>query len=87
MLAIGKLVVAIVWIAAARAFLLPEAHPWAATGRTLFLVLAVVHAVEAVLFLPRLRAAGGSLPGHLLQTLLFGFLHVGGLPRAETRPP
>jgi hypothetical protein len=40
-----------------------------------------VHAVEAVAFLPRLRAAGGSLAGQVAQTLLFGFLHVGGLPR------
>jgi uncharacterized protein YhhL (DUF1145 family) len=85
MMAIGKLVVGIVWLAAAWAFLLPEGHAWAATGRTLFVVMLAVHAVEALAFLPRLRAAGGSLAGHLAQTLLFGFLHVGSLPREAAR--
>ena len=38
--------------------------------------LLIVHAIECLVFLPRLRAAGGSLGHHLVQTLLFGFLHV-----------
>lgn len=85
MLAFGRVLVVITWLAAAAAFALPDTHGWAALGRTLFLVLFVVHAVEAVLFLPRLRAAGGSLAGHVVQTLLFGFLHVGTLPDRAPR--
>jgi uncharacterized protein YhhL (DUF1145 family) len=81
MLWIGKLVVALVWLASAGTFLLPAADPWSATGRTIFFAMLAVHALEAIVFLPRLRAAGGSLAGHLAQTLLFGFLHVGRLPR------
>ncbi len=38
-------------------------------------VLIAVHLLEAVLFLPLARRAGGSLPGHLLQLLLFGVVH------------
>ena len=85
MVTFGKLLVAIVWLAAAWAFLLPESHAWAATGRLLFFGLLAVHGVEALAFLPRLRAAGGSLAGHVVQTLLFGFLHVGRLPREGAR--
>ena len=79
MLSIGKLVLAVVWIAAARSFFLPETAPWASTGRLLFGTLLAVHAIETVVFLPRLRAAGGSLANHVIQTLLFGLLHVGPL--------
>lgn len=84
-MAFGKLLVAIVWLTSAWAFLLPADHAWATTGRTVFLAMLAIHAIEAVAFLPRLRAAGGSLAGHLGQTLLFGFLHVGGLPRETAR--
>ena len=80
MVAFGKLLVLLAWLGSALAFLLPDGHAWAPPGRTLLAVLLGVHAVEALAFLPRLRAAGGSLAGHLIQTLLFGFLHVGTLP-------
>jgi len=85
MVTIGKLLVVIVWLGAARAFLLPETHPWATTGRTIFFGMLAVHAIEAAAFLPRLRAAGGSLAGHVARTLLFGFLHIGRLPREAAR--
>jgi uncharacterized protein YhhL (DUF1145 family) len=85
MLAFGRLLVGVAWLASVAAFALPDAHGWASLGRTLFGVLFAVHAVEAVLFLPRLRAAGGSLAGHVVQTLLFGFLHVGTLPDRARR--
>ena len=48
-----------------------------------FWILVVVHAVECAVFLPRLRAAGGSLANHLVQTFLFGIAHVSTLPGAE----
>jgi hypothetical protein len=38
-------------------------------------VLISVHLLEVVLFLPLARRAGGSLPGHLFQLLLFGVVH------------
>jgi len=79
MVTVGKLLVAVVWIFSARAFLLPEGDPFAATGRTIFFAMLAVHGIECLAFLPRLRAAGGSFAGHVAQTLLFGFLHLGPL--------
>lgn len=84
MLSIGKVILAVVWVASARAFFLPETAPWASTGRLLFATLLAVHAIETVVFLPRLRAAGGSLANHVVQTLLFGMLHVGSLDKEPT---
>lgn len=78
-----KLAVAALWIACLAAFLLPDTSPLATPGRRLFVALVVVHAIECLVFLPRLRAAGGSLGHHLVQTMLFGIVHVRTLgPRA-----
>jgi len=71
----------ILWLACAAAFVLP-ASAWTVAGERLFFALLVVHGVECVAFLPRLRAAGGSLGQHVAQTLLFGFLHLRGVPKA-----
>lgn len=70
-----KIALVVVWIACALAFVLPEAS-WSASARTLFVLLLAVHALECVLFWSRLRAAGGSMAHHVVQTLLFGFLHL-----------
>jgi uncharacterized protein YhhL (DUF1145 family) len=67
-----KLAVLALWIVAAVLFF----SGWEGPGRFLLPALVLVHAVECVVFLPRLRAAGGSLVQHLVQTLLFGFVHV-----------
>ena len=67
------------WIACLAAFVLPAGMWWASAGRTLFVGLLVVHALEFVVFLPKLRAAGGSLGHHFVQTLIFGIVHVRGL--------
>ncbi|QFU76216.1 hypothetical protein EY643_11400 [Halioglobus maricola] len=40
------------------------------------LILAVAHLVEVAVFFKRCRAAGGSLPLHLLQVFLFGVAHM-----------
>jgi hypothetical protein len=75
-----KFVLIALWLACAAAFVLPETQ-WSGMGRRIFVALLVVHAIEAVAFLPRLRAAGGSLGSHVVQTLLFGFVHLRTLPR------
>lgn len=85
MASIGKLLVALVWVASAAVFLLASSPAWSGTGRNVLLLMLVVHGIEAAVFLPRLRAAGGSLAGHVVRTLLFGFLHVSQLPREATR--
>ncbi len=48
----------------------------ATVGRWQLGILVVAHAVECVVFLPRLRKATGPLPGHLLRNFVFGILHV-----------
>ena len=75
----GKIVVGALWLWSIACLLAPGL-PLASAGRLLFWILVVVHAVECVVFLPRLRAAGGSLGNHLVQTFLFGIAHVSTLP-------
>lgn len=73
-----KIALVLVWIVCAAAFVLPAAA-WTVPAQRLFFALIVVHAVECVAFLPRLRAAGGSLAQQIVQTMLFGFLHLRSL--------
>jgi uncharacterized protein YhhL (DUF1145 family) len=42
----------------------------------ILLILAVVHAVEVIVFFKTCQRAGGSLVGHLFNVFLFGVLHV-----------
>ncbi|RIL00301.1 MAG: hypothetical protein DCC71_18740 [Proteobacteria bacterium] len=74
-----KAIVLVLWVACLAAFALPEHLWWASAGRMLFFGLIVVHAVEFALFLPKLRAAGGSLGHHFVQVMLFGIVHVRSL--------
>ena len=46
-------------------------------------ILAVVHVIETVAYFKLCKAAGGSLPGHLLSVFLFGVLHVNELKAAQ----
>jgi uncharacterized protein YhhL (DUF1145 family) len=75
-----KAVVIGLWLACLVSFLLPAGTFWATNGPRLFVALVLVHALECALFLPRMRRAGGSLAQHLVQTLLFGIVHVRTLP-------
>ena len=76
-----KHAVLVLWAACLAAFFLPATSPFAVPGQRLFWGLMIVHAIECVVFLPRLRRAGGSLAHHLVQTMIFGMFHarsVGG---------
>lgn len=42
----------------------------------ILVVLAVAHVVESVVYFGLCKQAGGSLPGHLLQVLIFGYFHM-----------
>ena len=46
-------------------------------------ILAAVHVVETLVFFKLCKAAGGSLPGHLVSVFLFGVLHVNELKAAQ----
>jgi uncharacterized protein YhhL (DUF1145 family) len=70
-----KVAVLVLWAACIAAFFLPATSSLAVPGQRLFWGLLIVHAIECVVFLPKLRRAGGSLAHHLVQTMLFGILH------------
>ena len=82
-LSAAKWTVLAAWLLGALAFLGPRESAIAGFGRGIFWLLAAVHAVECLVFLPRLRRAPGSLAGHLRQTFLFGILHVRDLPPSQ----
>jgi uncharacterized protein YhhL (DUF1145 family) len=48
-------------------------------------ILAVVHAIETAVFFKLCKAAGGSLPGHLVSVFLFGVLHVNEMKAAQVK--
>jgi uncharacterized protein YhhL (DUF1145 family) len=76
-----KAAVGALWLLALASFFVAPASAASGYGRGLFWLLVVVHALECAIFLPRLRAAGGSLASHLAQTFVFGVAHVRSLPR------
>lgn len=73
-----KAVVVALWIACIACFFLPESTV-TLLGQRLFWGLVIVHAIECVVFLPKLRRAGGSLGNHLVQTMIFGLFYARGL--------
>jgi uncharacterized protein YhhL (DUF1145 family) len=80
---IGKAIVGVTWLFATACFFAPlETSSFGGLGRSLFGVLAVVHAVECVAFLSVLKRSPRPLLGELWQTFLFGVVHVSML-RAE----
>jgi uncharacterized protein YhhL (DUF1145 family) len=70
-----KAIVIGLWVACIAAFFLPATSTLAFVGQRLFWGLVIVHAIECVVFLPKLRRAGGSLANHLAQTMVFGFFY------------
>jgi len=79
-----KIGVLATWLVAAAGFFVAPESTLAGLGRALFWFLLVVHVIECVVFLPKLRRAPGSLAGHLGQTLVFGIAHARDLePAAE----
>lgn len=73
----AKIAVAGVWLVGLVALLLLEPDSRAAGAARLLIGLLVgAHLLECLVFLPRLRRAGGSLPAHLVQTFAFGIFHV-----------
>ena len=70
-----KIGVIATWLVAAIGFLFPADTAFGLGGRSLFGLLAVVHAVECVLFYGTLKRTGRPLPLELLQTMFFGVIH------------
>ena len=71
----------LIWIVCLSAFFVSPAG-WTVNAQYLFFGLLLAHGAECLVFLRRMRAAGGSLGHHVVQTMLFGFFHVRTLPPA-----
>ncbi|MDJ0864888.1 MAG: hypothetical protein QNK03_02190 [Myxococcota bacterium] len=78
----AKIPVAMAWIWGIGSLFVAAESTAAWLGRWVLVALAVSHAIECVVFLPKLRRAGGSLANHLAQTFVFGVAHVGTLREA-----
>jgi uncharacterized protein YhhL (DUF1145 family) len=78
-----KWVVLAAWLLGALSLLLPLDLALVGFGRAIFWTLAIVHAIECAVFLPRLRRAPGPLASHLRRTFLFGILYVRELPPSQ----
>jgi uncharacterized protein YhhL (DUF1145 family) len=50
----------------------------------ILVVLVLTHIVEVAVFFKACQRAGGSLPGHLVNVLLFGVLHMKELKATQT---
>ena len=72
-----------VWILCLAAVLMGGGGWFLALCRMVFWLMIVVHGVECLVFLGRLRQAPGSVASHLAQTLLFGFFHVRELAKGN----
>jgi len=70
-----------VWILCLIALVTGGGGWFLALCRRVFWLMAVVHGIECLAFLGRLRQAPGSLASNLGQTLVFGFLHIRELPK------
>lgn len=81
-MSVTRIVLLVVWLLALTAVVLPIVHPLASVGRWVFWLLLGAHVIECAVFWPRLRAAPGSRLGHVVNTLLFGIVHVKSLPRS-----
>ena len=70
-----KISTAIGWLIILANWLMPFAGQlqlilhWSGIG------LAAAHALEALIYIPFMKKAGGNIANHMLQTLLFGYGH------------
>ena len=81
---IGKAMLGITWLFATACYFPPlDGTAAGPGGRALFGVLAAVHAVECLFFLPVLRKSARTLIQEIWQTFLFGIVHVSTLRREQ----
>ncbi len=53
-------------------------------GTRILWFLVIAHAIECVVFLPKLRKRSGSLGANLVQTMIFGIVHVNSPDPTQT---
>lgn len=80
-----KIVLIVVWLLLASGFFASPESTIAGYARMLFWAMAAVHVVECAVFFPKLKAAPGSLAGHLVQVFFFGVAHMRELDQAQSQ--
>jgi uncharacterized protein YhhL (DUF1145 family) len=81
----GKIVLLVIYaVLAGLAITQPSASAGIWSLRIL-VVLVLTHIVEVAVFFKACQRAGGSLPGHLVNVLLFGVLHMKELKATQTQ--
>jgi len=71
-----KVVLLIVWLLCIVSFFLPADFTSASLGRAVFWLMGIAHVIECIAFRKVLESAPGTLGHNLVQTLIFGVLHI-----------
>ncbi len=80
----AKVLLGITWLfCIGSLFFAPTASPAGVWGTRILRFLVIAHAIECVVFLPKLRKLPGSLGSHLVQTMVFGIVHLRSVEPAE----
>jgi hypothetical protein len=79
----GKIVLLVVYAVLAGLALTQGDTTTGAWALRALCILAVVHLIETAVFFKLCKAAGGSLPGHLVSVFFFGVLHANELKAAQ----
>jgi len=82
-MSIAKISLLVVWAVLGGAFLASSDSFYGNYGRLAFWLTVVAHLVEFGVFQSKLRARGGSLGGHFLNTLIFGLFHIREDPQSD----
>ena len=77
MILVSKIVTALAWIVIIINWIVPLGGAY---WGGIFLVIA--HPIEAAVFLPKAKQAGGNLALHIIQLVIFGYPHVMELDQA-----
>jgi uncharacterized protein YhhL (DUF1145 family) len=79
----GKIVLLVVYAILAGLMLLQGDTSVGIWSQRILILIAAGHVVEVLVFFRFCQKAGGSLPVHLLNVLVFGVLHVKDLKEAQ----
>lgn len=79
-----KIATLLVWFVLAATFFIPGEASWIGWGQIAFWVLAAAHFVEFLIYIPMLRKSG-SMPGHFVQVMLFGYAYYLQISRKNTK--
>ena len=72
------------WALTITAFFVDPESTLSTIGQWIFWLMLIAHAVEFFVFREKLRTAQGSMASNLINTLIFGVVHIQSLPDTDT---